>query len=101
MLAVAGLVVLWLVVGSVLVARQRAAHAVASEAAPLLVAASDLYVALADADTTASRSFFQAGPEPVELRRRYLADLDAAATHLTTISSAPIPPLASARRCSP
>ncbi len=63
-----------------------AARAVAVETEPLLVAAADLHVALSDADATAVTTFVTGGQEPPERRRRYLADVAAATTALTTLS---------------
>ena len=72
-LAVA-LVVLGLVTGAVMRERFDASQQVERRAAPALLAAADLYVALADADTTASRGFLEQGLErmasPPAVRRR-------------------------------
>src|SRR5262245_24127810 len=59
--------------------RRAAVDGITSEATPLLTGAGDLYVALADADAAASTAFLRAGQESVDLRNRYLADVDLAA----------------------
>jgi hypothetical protein len=53
-------------------------------AQPLLVEAETIYSALADADTTAAQAFLAGGLEPVELTRRYDADLDRATAALAS-----------------
>ena len=53
----------------------------------MLVDAEDLYLALADADATASTIFLRAGVEPPELRARYLEDLQRAGRQLATITA--------------
>lgn len=80
------LIALWAVGASSLNARHEAARSVGLESAPLLVAADDLYVALADADATASSAFLRAGLEPPEVRQRYLDDLADAGRVLGEIS---------------
>jgi hypothetical protein len=54
---------------------------------PLVVAAQDLYRSLSDADATAASAFLTDGPEPVELRERYQADIAHASAALATVSS--------------
>jgi hypothetical protein len=54
---------------------------------PLVVAAQDLYRSLSDADATAASAFLTSGPEPVDLRQRYQADLANAGAALATLSS--------------
>jgi hypothetical protein len=78
---VGGLVLTWVVVLSVVASRQRASVAVVEEATPLLRDASALYVALAEADATASRAFLLGGPESDDLQAR----IDEAIARLTTI----------------
>ena len=87
-LILAGLLALGLLTGLV---AGLAAHAAAAgtddlgdRAQPLLVEAETIYSALADADTTAAQAFLAGGLEPAELTRRYEADLDRAATALTS-----------------
>ena len=66
--------------------RRSAARAVGSEATPLLVRAEELYVALADADAAASTGFLGLGPEPADLRARYLGDIERAGDRLASIA---------------
>ena len=84
---VVALVVLGLVTGAVLRERFDASQQVERRAAPALLAAADLYVALADADTTASRGFLEQGLEPVAVRQRYDDALQRAASLLTDVSA--------------
>jgi hypothetical protein len=82
---VAALTLTWAAVMSVLVTRQSAARAVGEEAAPLLLATTELHAALADADATASRGFLEGGVESEQLRAQYEDDIDAAAEQLAAI----------------
>jgi hypothetical protein len=76
------------VVGTVVLrARQGAARDVGLETAPLLVGSEDLFVALSDADATASNTFLRYGLEPAELRERYLTDVKTSGALLTKLSS--------------
>jgi hypothetical protein len=84
---VVALVALGLVAGAVLRERFEASQQVERRAAPALLAAADLYVALADADTTASRGFLEPGLEPAAVRQRYDAALQRAASLLTKLSA--------------
>jgi hypothetical protein len=70
------------------------AHEVGVEDAPLLVDAEELYVALADADATASRAFLEAGQPSAATRARYREDLTTAARRLSSIASRPGAPRA-------
>jgi hypothetical protein len=83
---VAVLVVMLVVTAAAARARQNAAHAVGVESAPELVAAEDLYVALADADATASTTFLKAGLEDPSQRQRYVDDVNRAGQQLATVS---------------
>ena len=78
----AGLLVVGIVAASAASARSNAAHAVGETAVPELVAAQNLYVALADADATASKIFLTPGDEPVDLRERYHRDIRDAGRYL-------------------
>jgi hypothetical protein len=82
---VAGLALLAIVGTTALNARQRASRAAGMEAAPLLLDSEELYVSLADADATASRTFLHAGQEPPGERQRYLDDLQTAANRVAVI----------------
>jgi hypothetical protein len=64
----------------------KAVHGVERDAAPRLIDAQGLYVALADADAAASTAFLRAGLEPPTLRDRYLNDIQAATDRLTAIA---------------
>ena len=66
--------------------RHDAARAVGLDSTPRLTDAGALYLALADADATASNAFLHGGLEPPELRQRYLDDLAAASNRLTSIA---------------
>ena len=55
-----------------------------SRTQPLLLEAETIYSALADADATAAQAFLAGGLEPRALTERYDADLDRAATALTS-----------------
>jgi hypothetical protein len=66
--------------------RNEAADAVADRTEPLLVEADGLYAALSDADATATTTFLIGGLEPVDRRRRYLADLAVASRRLTRLT---------------
>ncbi len=86
---VVGLAVLGAVGVRAAVDRSAAVTSVADEAAPLLVNAEKLYVALAEADAAASSAFLRAGFEPSELRIRYRAALATASALLTQIAAEP------------
>ena len=94
-----------LVVGAVTVRsavdRRDAADAIGLEAAPLLVEAENLYVALADADAAASTAFLRPGFEPRALRTGYLDDIKQANQELTNISRSHEPVAQRPRRPSP
>jgi hypothetical protein len=83
------LVVVVLVTGvvAIVVARSRAdaAAGVAHRATPELVAAENLYGALADADATATTTYLEGGHETASYRRRYDADVAAAGAYLADI----------------
>jgi hypothetical protein len=66
--------------------RRQAADAVATRTEPLLVEADGLYASLSDADATATTTFLIGGLEPVDRRRRYLADLASASERLTSLT---------------
>jgi hypothetical protein len=83
---VVGLLALGVVAATSASARGDAARAVGFESAPELVAAQNLYVALSDADTTASTIFLTPGRETPELRQRYLDDLGKAGRDLAAVS---------------
>jgi hypothetical protein len=90
-LAMAFLIVLGLAAGvaGVSSVQDRAAQVdqVITRGGPLVVAAQDLYRSLSDADATAASAFLTDGPEPVELRERYQADIANASAALATASS--------------
>jgi uncharacterized protein with PQ loop repeat len=65
--------------------RQDAVETVRSEGAPLVERTESLYAALADADAAASTAFLRFGLEPVELHRRYIADIATAARELAVV----------------
>ena len=75
--------------------RRAAADDVVDSAAPHLLAAQDLYVALADADAAASTIFLRAGLEPTELRQSYVEDLRRAGERLAAIAAGDLGPRAS------
>jgi hypothetical protein len=87
-LLVVGLLVFAVVTTVATEARSRAAAAVATQSAPELVTAENLYGNLADADATASTIFLRAGQEPRALRQRYLDDIAAAGRQLANVSRA-------------
>jgi hypothetical protein len=58
----------------------------------VLIDAEDLYVALADADASASTAYLQEGLEPAALRDRYTADLRRAGQRLAALSAQELPP---------
>jgi hypothetical protein len=87
----ASVVALGVVAASATLRRHSAAKAVAAQASSVLIDAEDLYVALADADASASTAYLQAGEEPRELRARYRADLQRASERLTALSGQPLP----------
>ncbi|WP_412544051.1 hypothetical protein R8Z50_16595 [Longispora sp. K20-0274] len=74
-LTVAGLLLLGLVGGITLDNRATAARDLATRSEPLSLDAQELYRSLADADATAASGFLSGGVEPVELRKRYDADI--------------------------
>jgi hypothetical protein len=90
-LAMAVLIVLGLAAGvaGVTSVQDRAAlvDEVTTRDGPLVLAAQDLYRSLSDADATAASAFLTDGPEPVELRERYQADIANASAALATASS--------------
>jgi hypothetical protein len=92
-LLLVGLLVVGVVAGTAARARGNAARDVGLESAPELVAAQNLYVALSDADATATTIFLTPGTEPADLRSRYLQDIDDAGRYLAlvtrTIGTAP------------
>ena len=85
---VIGLIVVAAVGTLATASRNSAARAVGLETVPALVAAENLYGALADADATASTIYLDAGLEAPALRQRYLADLDEAGEHLAVVADA-------------
>jgi hypothetical protein len=91
---VAGLAAMWAVGVIALTTVHGDAHEVGLEDAPLLVDAEELYVALADADATASRAFLEAGQPSAATRARYRDDLTTAARRLSSIASRPGAPRA-------
>jgi hypothetical protein len=86
-----GLLVMLAVIGVVVYAavdaRHRAASAVEDDAVPEVVAAQDLYRALADANTTASIRYLEGIPEPSVRLRKYDADLNAAGSALAALTA--------------
>ena len=72
--------------------RQTAADDVVAEAAPLLLDAQSLYVALADADAAATTIYLRAGTEAPALRRRYLDAVEQATDRLAVIAGADLGP---------
>jgi len=81
--SVAAIVVLLVVSAGALSSRRSAAKSVSDESGARLVQVQALYQSLADADATASRQLLAAGQAPVEVRQRYLDDLDRAG-HLSS-----------------
>jgi hypothetical protein len=67
--------------------RQDAADTVGLDATPLLLAAEELYIALADADATGSTAFLAGGYEAPALHARYLGDVDDAGRLLIDIAA--------------
>ena len=93
MAVTAGLVVVFGVVATrAVITRHSAADGVVTTAAPRLLAAQDLYVALAAADAAASNIFLRAGTEPPELRQEYLGDLRRAGERLAAIAGGALGP---------
>ncbi|MFI5935400.1 hypothetical protein [Actinoplanes sp. NPDC051494] len=84
----AGLIVLALLTGlagGVTAAASRAGtDDLGNRSQPLLLEAETVWSALADADATAAQAFLTGGLEPAELTTRYDADLERAATALTS-----------------
>jgi len=81
--------------------RQNAARDIAGKTEPRLVDAEDLYVHLADADTTIATTFVNGGAEDPRSRRRYLGDLKLASEELASLTSqggSPTGTTATARR---
>jgi hypothetical protein len=91
-LLIAGLVALCLVWGAVAawVVSQRASGAadVVSTSEPLSLDGQQIYRSLSDADATAANAFLSGGLEPIAARRRYLADIAEAASHLESATAA-------------
>ena len=83
---IVGLLALGVVAATSASARGDAARAVGFESAPELLAAQNLYVALSDADATASTIFLTPGRETPELRQHYLDDLEQAGRDLAAVS---------------
>jgi hypothetical protein len=73
---------------AIVAARRRAdaASSVADEATPELVAAENLYGALADADATATTTYLEGGPETAAFRLRYDGDVVAAGNYLAAVA---------------
>lgn len=67
--------------------RAHAAQAARSQTEPLLVQASTLYTALADANATATTTFLTGGLEPPARRALYVSDLRTASDALTSLTS--------------
>jgi hypothetical protein len=86
LVSVGAIVVLLLVSAGALSSRRGAARSVATESGPLLIDVQEMYRALADADATASRQLLAAGQAPVEVRQRYLDDLDRAGRLLARVA---------------
>ena len=72
--------------------RRSAADDVVAEAAPLLLEAQALYVALADADAAATTIYLRAGAEAPALRRRYVDAVEQAMDRLAAIAGADLDP---------
>jgi hypothetical protein len=85
-LVVAGAVSLGAIATAAERSRADAAQAVRTQTEPLLVQASTLYTALADANATATTTFLTGGLEPPSRRARYLSDLRVASDALTTLT---------------
>ena len=83
---IVGLLALGVVAATSASARSDAARAVGFESAPELLAAQNLYVALSDADATASTIFLTPGRETPALRQRYLDDLEKVGRTLAAVS---------------
>jgi hypothetical protein len=85
-LLLTGLVALCLVWGGIAawVVSQRASGAanVVSTSEPLSLDGQQIYRSLSDADATAASAFLSGGLEPLAARRRYLADIAQASSHL-------------------
>jgi hypothetical protein len=80
------LVLILIVTAAASKARENAANAVDRASGPELVAAEDLYVALADADATASTTFLKAGLEDPSQRQHYVDDINNAGKQLAVVS---------------
>ena len=91
-LLLAGLVALCLIWGGVAawVVSQRASGAadVVSTSEPLSLDGQQIYRSLSDADATAATAFLSGGLEPIAARRRYLADIAQATSHLESATAA-------------
>jgi len=91
-LLLAGLVALCLIWDGVAawVVSQRASAAanVVSTSEPLVVDGQQIYRSLSDADATAAGAFLSGGLEPTATRRRYLADIAQATSHLASATAA-------------
>jgi hypothetical protein len=91
-LLLTGLVALCLVWGGIAawVVSQRASGAadVVSTSEPLSLDGQQIYRSLSDADATAASAFLSGGLEPVAARRRYLADIAQASSHLESATAA-------------
>jgi hypothetical protein len=91
-LLLVGLVSLCLIWGGVAawVVSQRASGAadVVSTSEPLSLDGQQIYRSLSDADATAASAFLSGGLEPLAARRRYLADIALAASHLESATAA-------------
>lgn len=67
--------------------RASGASDVVSISEPLTLDGQQIYRALSDADATAASAFLSGGLEPAAARRRYLADIAAAAAHLASATA--------------
>lgn len=83
----AGLIVLAVVGGGAVRARQRASAEVSGQDERLLVGAERLYSSLAQADATATNTFLEADLEPPARRQAYLRDLATASAQLTSVAA--------------
>lgn len=81
-----GAIVFGALAASAVSARRQAAHSVATDTEPLLVAAEGLYASLSDADATAATTFLTGGLEPPARRERYAGDVRAASAQLATLA---------------
>jgi hypothetical protein len=81
-----GAIVFGALAASAVSARRQAAHSVASDTEPLLIAAEGLYASLSDADATAATTFLTGGLEAPTRRERYADDVRAASGQLTTLA---------------